>query len=86
MKVLDMKDTIEILTQAFKDLSEGKAVMPQRTPIAAPDQGGLALFMPAYLQGMGAIGAKVVTVYKDNPAKYNLPTVLERLSCLMKKP
>jgi ornithine cyclodeaminase/alanine dehydrogenase len=76
MKVLDMKDTIDILEKAFADLSNGNAVMPQRTPITAPDHGGLALFMPAYLKGMGALGAKVVTVYKDNPGKYNMATVL----------
>ncbi len=76
MNVLNMEDTIEILRQAFQDLALDKAVMPQRTPITAPDYGGLALFMPAYLKGMGAMGAKVVTVYKHNPAKYNIPTVL----------
>jgi ornithine cyclodeaminase/alanine dehydrogenase-like protein (mu-crystallin family) len=76
MNVLEMKDTIEILRQAFEDLALDKAAMPQRTPITAPDFGGLALFMPAYLEGMGALGAKVVTVYKHNPAKYSIPTVL----------
>ncbi|OGU57486.1 MAG: hypothetical protein A2V66_12430, partial [Ignavibacteria bacterium RBG_13_36_8] len=76
MKVLTMKDTISILEKAFKDLAEGKAVMPQRTPITAPDFNGLALFMPGYLKGMGALGAKVVTVYKDNIPKHNLPTIL----------
>lgn len=75
-KVLDMKDTIDILEKAFRDLATGNAVMPQRTPIASPDYGGVALFMPAYLKGMGALGAKVVTVFKDNPSKYSLPTVL----------
>jgi len=76
MQVLNMKDTINILEKAFTDLSTGKAVMPQRTPISTPDFDGLALFMPAYLKGMGALGAKVVTVYKGNPEKYDLATVL----------
>ena len=74
--VLDMKDTIDILEKAFNDFATGNAVMPQRTPIQSPEYGGVALFMPAYLKGMGALGAKVVTVYKDNPSKHNLPTVL----------
>lgn len=76
IKILSMDDQIEILEKAFEDLSNGNAVMPQRTPIAAPEHNGLALYMPAYLKGMGALGAKVVTVYKDNIPKYNLPTVL----------
>jgi len=85
MQVLNMQDTIEILNQAFGDLAQGQAVMPQRTPITSPEHGGLALFMPAYLKGMGALGAKVVTVYKDNPAKYNVPTVLGTIILLDEK-
>ena len=85
MQVLDMTDTIEILEKAFADLSNDKAVMPQRTPIAAPDLGGLALFMPAYLKGMGALGAKIVTVYKDNLVKYELPSILGTIILLDEK-
>ncbi len=85
MQVLDMKDQIEILQQAFLDLAEDRAVMPQRTPITSPEHGGLALFMPAYLKGMGALGAKVVTVYKDNPTKYHVPTVLGTIILLDEK-
>jgi alanine dehydrogenase len=75
-KLLDMSSTIDILEKAFADLANDRALMPQRTPIPAPDYSGVALFMPAYLKGMGALGAKIVTVYKDNPTKHNLPTVL----------
>ncbi len=85
MKVLDMKDTIGILEKAFNDLATDKAVMPQRTPIASPDHGGIALFMPAYLKGMGALGAKIVTVYKDNPSKYQMATVLGTIILLDEK-
>ncbi|MBA4405989.1 ornithine cyclodeaminase family protein [bacterium] len=85
MKVLNMSDTIDILEKAFTDLSEGKAVMPLRTPILTPDHNGLALFMPAYLKGIGALGAKVVTVYKDNMPKYNLPTILGTIILLDEK-
>jgi alanine dehydrogenase len=76
INILDIKETIDILEVAFSDLSNGKAVMPQRTPIATPDHGGLALFMPAYIKGMGALGAKIVTVYRDNPVKFDMATVL----------
>ena len=85
MKVLDMKDTIAILEKAFHDLATEKAVMPQRTPITSPDHSGLALFMPAYLKGMGALGTKVVTVYKNNPVKYDMPTVLGTIILLEEK-
>ena len=85
IKVLDMDATIDILETAFSDLSNGGAVMPQRTPITAPDHGGLALFMPAYLKGLGALGAKVVTVYKENPSKYGMATVLGTIILLDEK-
>jgi len=85
MKVLTMNDTINILEKAFADLSNGNAVLPQRTPIATPNHNGLALFMPAYLKGIGALGAKVVTVYKDNIPKYNLPTIMGTIILLDEK-
>jgi ornithine cyclodeaminase/alanine dehydrogenase len=41
--------------------------------------------MPAYLKGMGALGTKVVTVYKNNPSQYNLATVLGTIILLDEK-
>jgi len=71
-----MQMCMEAVEKAFADLATGKATMPQRTPITVPDKHGLALFMPAHIKSLGALGAKVVTVFKDNAAKHNLPTVL----------
>ena len=76
IKVLDMKSTMDIVEKSFAELHGGSALMPQRTPIGVPDHHGVALFMPALIKDMGALGAKVVTVYPDNPGKYDLPTVL----------
>ncbi len=71
-----MKMCMEATEKAFADLASGKAVMPQRTPIPVPDKSGLALFMPAYISGLGALGAKIVTVYKNNVKERGLPAVL----------
>ena len=71
-----MKMCMEAVEKAFADLATGNATLPQRTPISVPDQHGLALFMPAHIKSLGALGAKVVTVYKDNVPKHGLPTVL----------
>jgi len=71
-----MRLCMEAVEKAFADLATGNAAMPQRTPIAIPDQHGIALFMPAHIKSLGALGTKVVTVYKDNLAKHGLPTVL----------
>jgi len=76
MKVLDMKSTMDIVEKAFAELYEGSSIMPQRTPIGVPENDGVALFMPAYMKKLGAMGAKIVTVYKNNVTKFNLPTVL----------
>ena len=84
-KVLDMKTTMDIVEKAFAELYLGSAMMPQRTPIKVPDHTGVALFMPAYIKNMGALGAKIVTVYKDNPKKHNMPTVMGTIALLDQK-
>lgn len=80
--LLDMRGTISILEKAFATLSKGKAKMPIRTPIKVESFGGLALFMPAMLEELGSLGAKIVTVYKENPAKFGIPNVLGTISLL----
>ena len=77
MKLLDMKECIGVVEKAFAELSNGTAVLPLRTAIKP--QGGLSLYMPAYLKEYGALACKVVTVYKDNPAGYNLPTTIGKV-------
>jgi len=74
---LDMKDCISMVEAAFAELANGTADMPMRSNIKPP--GGLSLYMPAYLQEMKALACKVVTVYKDNPVKYDLPTTIGKV-------
>jgi alanine dehydrogenase len=73
VSVLQMSDCIDAMEQAFRELANGTAILPLRINLTPP--GGLALYMPAYLGEMNALACKVVSVYKDNPTKYNLPTV-----------
>jgi ornithine cyclodeaminase/alanine dehydrogenase len=75
-KVLDMKSTMEAVENAFLELHRGSADMPQRTPIFVPEHEGVALFMPAHVHEMGALGSKLVTVFKNNPSQHDLPTVM----------
>lgn len=77
VKVLEMPDCIDVVEKAFIELASGTAVLPLRIPITAPN--GLSLYMPAYLKELGALACKVVTVYKDNPTKHNLPTVIGKV-------
>ncbi len=75
-QLLTMEEVIDLLQQAFGELVRGTAVMPQRLAVSDPERNGWYAFMPAHLKQMGALGVKAVTVYKDNPSKYNLPSTL----------
>jgi ornithine cyclodeaminase/alanine dehydrogenase len=75
-QLLDMPSTIEILERAFAELAGGNVNMPQRTAVKVEQAPGVALFMPAFIPRMGALGAKVVTVFGKNPAERDLPAVL----------
>ena len=80
--VLTMKDAIAAVEEGFRQLAMGNVIMPQRTAIRIPDYHGLHLGMPAYVGGAengGSLALKVVTVYPDNPSKYNLPTTIGTL-------
>ena len=77
VKVLEMPDCIDVVEKAFIELATGTAVLPLRIPIALPN--GLSLYIPPYLKELGALACKVVTVYKDNPTKHKMPTVIGKV-------
>jgi alanine dehydrogenase len=78
--VLGMDDCMCAVEAAFGELARGTSIMPQRAVIRVADHKGLFLGMPAYIGGdTDALGLKLVTVYPDNPAKKNLPTILGTL-------
>jgi alanine dehydrogenase len=77
ISLLSMKECMDVVEKAFSELARGTAVLPLRINITPPD--GLSLYMPAYLKEMKALACKVVTVYKNNPAKFNLPTTIGKL-------
>lgn len=77
VSVLRMNECMQVVEKAFAELSNGTAVLPLRTAITPPD--GLALYMPAFLRESGALACKVVTVYKNNPEKHQLPTTIGKV-------
>ena len=77
IRVLGMSDCMTVVEKAFAELASGTAVLPLRIGITPSD--GLALYMPAYLREMGALACKVVTVYKNNPQKFKLPTTIGKV-------
>jgi len=76
MKLLPMSKAIDVVEAAFGELASGTAEMPDRTVFIDPDVGGWIAYMPAYLKSGGALGIKAVTVYKENPSKFDLPTTV----------
>ena len=76
VRLLDMAEVIDIMARAFTELAQGQVALPQRTPLPVPEHAGLSLTMPCLLEGMGALGLKVVTVYGENPARHGLPTIM----------
>lgn len=76
-RVLDMASCMDVVEKAFAELASDTAVLPLRIGIKPP--GGISLYMPAYLKGLGALACKVVTVYKDNPTKHGMPTTIGKV-------
>lgn len=72
-RLVPMSDAIEIVRGAFIHLSRGQAEVPLRVPVRG-EEGGVALYMPAAVPPLRALGAKVVSVFPGNPAR-GLPVV-----------
>src|SRR5215218_11509204 len=69
--LLDLDALLDALADAFVDLSDGRASMPQR--VAAFSGHGLLGVMPAYLPSAGILETKLVTLFERN-AGTELPT------------
>jgi ornithine cyclodeaminase len=69
-----MADAIGAVREAYVQVSAGEAVLPLRTPVPVEKQEGVVLFMPAYLAGSDALGAKIVSVFARNPLE-GLPLI-----------
>ena len=70
--LLDPRALIEALAIAMADLSAGRASMPNRVAASVPERGLLAA-MPGYVPSLGALTAKLVTLFPGN-ADGPLPT------------
>ncbi len=65
-QAISMPDAIEIVKQAFAELSSGSGVSPLRLAIPQPKHDGLTLFMPAYLSETDALAVKIVSIHNQN--------------------
>lgn len=65
--LLDPVALIDALAPAMAALSAGNVAMPARTMV--PAGSGLLASMPAFASADGTLGAKLVTVFPDNPRR-----------------
>lgn len=79
-RVLNMRESIEVVESTFDDLARGIFDLTPSARLDAPNYNGMALFMPSYLKGTNTMGTKTVTVYKDNPFKYEIDKVSSNIS------
>ena len=71
---LSMHEAIEVVRQAFIELSNGTANVPPRIHLSVEKNSGTTLVMPAYLGETDALACKIVSVFPNNSAK-NLPII-----------
>ena len=73
-EAISMAEAVEVVKDAFVQLSLKQAQSPVRTSLTLKEQGDVGLIMPAYLSRTGALGVKMVTVLPQNPRTF-LPAV-----------
>ncbi len=71
--LLDPAELIDALATAMADLSAGRASMPNRVAALVPEREGFLAAMPGSVPGLGALTAKLVSLFPQN-AGGPLPT------------
>jgi alanine dehydrogenase len=72
--LMPMSDAIALMKTAFTELSAGRARSPLRTVLHGQESEIDALFMPASVPALDALGLKVVSVARQNPSR-GLPLI-----------
>lgn len=68
-QVLTMDEVIEAVERGFDEYKTGHCLVPVRMPVKIKREDGIFLFMPAYLEKQNAFGAKMISVFRGNPAR-----------------
>src|ERR687888_155890 len=73
-RAISMSDAVEVVRQAFIELSTHRADVPLRIAVPQDRYQGVTLFMPGYLRDSNALAIKIVSVHNQNPGRY-LPRI-----------
>jgi len=72
--LLTMEEVLEALETGFREVKEGRCVVPVRVHLGVEEFQGQFLFMPAYLPRLKQSGTKIVSVFPQNISK-GKPTI-----------
>ena len=69
--VLSMPDVINAVELGFRSIALGNVKIPERLTLDLPSQQAILLAMPASadLNGVAALGTKIVSVFQNNPSR-----------------
>lgn len=77
ISVLDMPTALRDVETSLKELAEGTCINPMKLHMSLrPEIQGYLNSMPAYLKEHDVMGAKLVSVYKDNTKKFGFPVTM----------
>lgn len=65
-ELLPMDECMAVMASTLKALADGKAILPLRQIMWLPERVGALGTMPAYLEHLGVMGLKVVSVFPGN--------------------
>lgn len=65
-ELLTIKTCMDVMAEALKALTRGKAHMPLRSVMWLPDRIGALGMMPTYMTDPGIMGLKVISVFPGN--------------------
>jgi ornithine cyclodeaminase len=65
-QLLPMAECMEVMAEALKTLSLGKAILPLRPVLWLPEKVGALGMMPAYMENLQIMGLKIVSVFPGN--------------------
>jgi len=73
-KMLSMSEAIELMKNAFVQITNNTVTIPQRLNLDMPEVNADSLIMPVYSADEKKYGVKIVSLNQDNPA-INLPFI-----------
>ena len=65
-KLLPMRECIDVMRDALKQMAKGNVILPLRQVVRLPERKGLLGLMPAYMGTPPSAGIKVLTIFPEN--------------------